>query len=223
MNRKTTIFRMAVLPAALAATLFAATPARAETDDRPGYAWGMMGPGMMMGGYGRGYGMMGPGMMDMMMGGGMMGPGMMGGGMMGPGMMMGGGYGMGMLGMLDLSDDQRATIRKIEDEQRKKNRDLYAKIEDESVKLRDLYDTDAPDANKIGAAYDKIFALQRQAIVAGIEAQNKARAVLTKEQQEQLKQWRRGGMGMGPGRGYGPGDMPRGMGPGMMGPGRMGR
>jgi len=217
MNRNTVVYRMS-MAAALAATLFATAPARAQTDDKTGYAWGMMGPGMMMGGYGSGYGMgpgmMGGGMMDMMMGGGMGGMGMMGPGMMGPGMMMGGG--MGMLGMLDLSDDQRIRIRKIEDEQRKKNRDLYARIEDESVKLRDLYDTDTPDARKIGAAYDRIFDLKRQAIVSGIEAHNKARAVLTKEQQEQLKQWRRGGMGMGPGRGYGP----RG---GMMGPGMMER
>lgn len=135
-----------------------------------------------------------------------------GGGMgMGPGMMMGGG-GMGMMGMLNLTDEQRGKIRKIEDDQRKKNRDLYGKIEDESVKLRDLYDTDAPDAKKIGAVYDRIFDLKRQAIVASIETQNKARAVLTKEQQEQLKSWRRGGMGMG-----GSGPRGGGMGPGMMG------
>ena len=80
------------------------------------------------------------------------------------------------------------------------------------MKLRDLYDTDTPDAKKIGAVYDKIFGLKRQLIVSGIEANNKARAVLTKEQQEQIKQMRRGGMGMG---GYGP--RGGGMGPGMMG------
>lgn len=141
-------------------------------------------------------GMMGGGMMDMMMGGGMM------------------AGGMGPMGMLNLTDEQRAKVRKIEDDQRKKNRDLYGKIEDESLKLRDLYDTDMLDAKKISAVYDKIFDLKRQAIVAGIEAHNKARAVLTKEQQEQLKSFRRGGMGMG---GYGP----RGTGPGMMGPGGM--
>ncbi len=217
MNRNTAVrVKWPILAMALTAALLVTTPVRAESDDKTGYAWGMMGPGMMMGGYGSGYGMgpgmMGGGMMDMMMGGGMMGGGMGGMGMMGPGMMGGG------MGMLDLSSEQRAKLRQIEDEQRKKNRDLYAKIEDESVKLRDLYDTDTPDARKIGAAYDKIFGLKRQAIVSGIEAQNKARAVLTKEQQEQLKQWRRGGMGMGSGRGgYGPGNMPRGMGPGMMG------
>ncbi|TAM45225.1 MAG: periplasmic heavy metal sensor [Gammaproteobacteria bacterium] len=209
MNRNTMIRRMPVLAAALAATLFAAAPALAQPPgvtqeemqrymQERGYGGGMgMGSGMMMGG--GGMGMMGGGMMDMMMGGGMMGGGM---------------GGMGMMGMLNLTDEQRGKIRKIEDEQRKKSRDLYGKIEDESVKLRDLYDTDTPDAKKIGAVYDRIFDLKREAIVAGIEARNKARAVLTKEQQEQLKSFRRGGMGMG---GYGQ----RGMGPGMMGPGGM--
>ncbi len=199
MERKNVKHRMQVLAMACAVALWgvvAVAPGSAEADDYSGA--GMMGPGMM-----------GGGMMDMMMGGGMMGGGM------GPGMMMGGG-GMGMMGMLNLTDEQRGKIRKIEDEQRKKSRDLYGKIEDESVKLRDLYDTDTPDARKIGAVYDKIFDLKREAIVASIEAQNKARAVLTKEQQEQLKSFRRGGMGMG---GYGQ----RGMGPGMMGPGMMGR
>jgi len=226
MNRNTMIRRMPVLAAALAATLFAAAPALAQPPgvtqeemqrymQERGYGGYGMGPGMMMGGGGMGMmgpgmmggGMMGGGMMDMMMGGGMMGGGM------GHGMMMGGG-GMSMMGMLNLTDEQRGKIRKIEDEQRKKSRDLYGKIEDESVKLRDLYDTDTPDAKKIGAVYDRVFDLKREAIVAGIEARNKARAVLTKEQQEQLKSFRRGGMGMG---GYGQ----RGIGPGMMGPGGM--
>ena len=175
----------------------------------------------MMGGM-MGGGMMGPGMMRGGDGTGMLGGGLMGGGMGGVGVghgMMGDGGLMGPMAMLDLSDEQRAKIRRIEDEQRKKNRDLYAKIEDESVKLRDLYGADTLDAKKIGAVYDKIFDLKREVIVAGIEAHNKARAVLTKEQQDQLKSFRRGGMGMG---GYGPGTPQRGMpGPGMTGPGGM--
>src|SRR3989344_526714 len=213
MKHNLAIRRMSSLGAAVATVLMLAAPATAQPPGMSqeemqrmiqerqvaGGGYGM-GSGMMMGG--GGMGMMGGGMMDMMMGGGM-------GGVC-SGMMMGGG--MGMMGMFNLSDEQRAKVRKLEDEQRKKNRDLYGKIEDESVKLRDLYDTDTPDARKIGAAYDKIFDLKRQAIVSAVEAQNKARAVLTKEQQEQLKAWRRGGMGMG---GYGP--RGGGMGPGMMG------
>lgn len=129
-----------------------------------------MGPGMMMGGDG----MMGGGMMDMM-----------------------GKDGMAPFSRLNLSDEQRATLRKIEDEQRKKTWGLTGKIMDESAKLRELYGADVPDANKIGAIYDRIFDLKREIIVTGIEARNKARAALTKEQQEQFKQQRRGGMGPG--------------------------
>lgn len=169
MKRNIVMCRMSLLATAVAAALLFATPATAQ------------GPGMSQ-----------EEMQKMMQ------ERQAAGGGMGSGMMMGGG-GMGPMGMLNLSDEQRAKVRKIEDEQRKKNRDFYGKIEDESVKLRDLYDTDTPDAKKIGAVYDKIFDLKRQAIVSGIEANNKARAVLTKEQREQLKQMRRGGMGMGGG------------------------
>ncbi len=203
MDRKRVKCRMSVLATACVVALWgalAATPAEAQGQTDGYGGMGMMGPGMMMGG-----GMMGGGMM----GGGMMGGGMMG---MGPGMM---GGGMGPMGMLNLTDDQRTKINKIFDDSRKKHRETYGKIEDESVKLRDLYDADTPDAKKIGAVYDKIFDLKREAIVGTIDAHNKARAVLTKEQQEQLRQWRRGGMGMG---GYGPRG---GSGPGMMGPGGM--
>jgi Spy/CpxP family protein refolding chaperone len=172
--------------------------------------YGPMGGGGMMGGPG----MMGPGMggmMGMMMGGGM-GPGMMG---MGPGMMGGGMMGMGPFAMLNLSDEQRAKINKIQDELHKKNWDTQGKIMEENTKLRDLYDVDTPDPKKIGAVYERIYALKRQTIEASVEAHNKMRAVLTKEQQDQLKQMRRGGPGMG-----GPGMMrgPRGMGPGMTNP-----
>ncbi|MEK7816259.1 MAG: periplasmic heavy metal sensor [Pseudomonadota bacterium] len=216
MNRNTVIVRKtSILALALGAALLAVTPAMADRGSGPsqdemqrmmpgrGYGAGMD-SGMMGGGGGM---MGGMGMMDMMMGGGMGGMGMMGGGMMG----------MGPLAMLDLSDEQRAKVRKIEDEQRKKSWDLMGKMMDESAKLRELYDADALDAKKIGVVYDKIFDLKRQAIVAGIESSNRARTVLTKEQQEQLKQWRRGGMGMGGGtmgsgqRGYVPGNMPRDM------------
>jgi Spy/CpxP family protein refolding chaperone len=157
-------------------------------------------------------GMMGGGMMDMMMGGGPGGGiGMMGGGMMG---------GMGPVWMLDLTDEQRGKIEKIHDDVRRKNWDTWGKIMDEQSKLRDLYLGETVDARKVGAAYAGIAKLQQQVIESGVEAHNRVQAVLTKEQKEQLRQWRRGGMGgrgmMGPGGrdGYGPGGM--GMGPGMM-------
>jgi Spy/CpxP family protein refolding chaperone len=129
--------------------------------------------------------------------------------------------GMGMMGlhgiyMLDLTDEQRGKINAVQDALRKQHWEIMGKMMDQHNALRDLYDADTLDAKAIGAAYDKIFDLKRQLITAGIEAHNKARAALTKEQLAQLKTWRRGGP-MGPGAGYGPGNMPRGMGSGMMG------
>lgn len=203
-----------------------------------GYGSGAgMGPGMMgMGGMG-GMGMMGGGMMDMMMGGGGMGGmGMMGGGMMGGPGMMGGGYGMGPgmmggdtgmmgmgpVGMLNLSDDQRDKIEKIYDDERKKHWDVAGKMMEEQNRLRDLYQTDEPDPKKVGAVYGNIAKLRQQMVETHIQARNQIQALLTKEQREQLRQWRRGGWGPG----YGPRNMPGpggGMGPGMMGPGMMGR
>ena len=169
----------------------------------PGYGYGYgMGPGMM-----GGYGMMhGPGMMG---GYGMMhGPGMMGGeGMMyGPGM-----TGMGPVWMLNLTDEQRAKIGKLQGELRKKQWATMGQIMDEREKLFELYSADSPDAKKVGAVYGKIFDLRRQMIEATIDTQNRMQALLTKEQRAQLDQWRHG-WGPGPG---GPGMM----GPGMMGPG----
>ena|SRR3989344_3714942 len=180
-----------------------------------GYGMGPGGMGMMGGGPG-GMGMMGGGGM---MGGMGMGPGGMGMGMMGMG---GAGMGMGPVGMLDLTDEQRGKIEKIQDDTRRKNWDTYGKIMDEQSRLRDLYAGETVDAKKVGAAYAGIAKLQQQLIEAHVEAHNRVQAVLTKEQREQLRQWSRGGMGgrgmMGPGgRGYGPGNRPSGgMGPGMM-------
>lgn len=191
-----------ILPV-IAAGLLAGAPAAltaqpdmgAMMDDSPGAFPGPM--GMMAGhGYGRGQHMMGGGM--------------------GHGMM---GAGMGAFGMLDLSDEQRAKINKIFDAERKQHWTVGGKMLDERIKLRDLLYADEPDPKKVGAVYGEISKLRQQMIEAHVQAANQARAVLTAEQRDQLKQWRRGrmgqGMGMGPpggGRGpMGPGNMPDGM------------
>ncbi len=127
---------------------------------------------------------------------------------MGPGMM----GGMGPLHMLDLSDEQWAKIRTIQAGVRKQHWQAMGKIMDESSVLQELFAVDKPDSKKIGAVYDKIFALRRQMIESGIEAHNQIEAVLTKEQHEQLEQMHRG-------RGDG---MPGMMGPGMHHRGMMG-
>ena len=171
-----------------------------------------------MGAYGHGYGMMG---------GYGMGPGMMNGsyGMMGSGMMGGyGGYGhgyMGMMGtgmpgMLNLTDEQRTKIEKIHLEERKQHLAVMGKMLDMQSKMRELYAADEPDPKKVGAVYGEMAKLQQQMLETHVQASNQMRALLTKEQREQFKQWHRGGWGsrgsMGNGRGMpGPGNMPGGM------------
>jgi len=183
-----------------------------------GTAWGQdadggygpcgMGPGMMWGGGYGGYGM-GPGMM----GGYGPGRGMMGGyggyGM-GPGMMMG----HGAFNGLDLTDEQRTKIDKILDAERQQHWGVMGKMMDEQNKLRDLYAADEPDPKKIGAMYGEIAKLRQQMIETHVQASNQAQQILTKEQREQLRQWRRGGWGWGS---RGPASGKPGMGPGMMG------
>ncbi len=189
-------------------SLFAlAAPGVAQTGPKDSYGPGM-GPGMMGRGWGPGpsgecpgFGMMGGPGMGMMGGGmgGMMGPGMggmgmMGGGMMGPGM----GMGMHPLEMLDLTDDQRAKLVKIQDETRKRHWDLMGKLFDEQARLRDVYATERPDPKQVGQVYGNIAKLQQQMAEIATDAHNRMFDLLTKEQRDQLQQWRRGGM-MGPG------------------------
>lgn len=180
----------------------------------PGYGMGMMGGGMGPGyGMGSGMGMMG-GMMNMMGGGcpmmgGGMGPGMgmMGGGMggygpgagmmMGPGMMggMGAGYGMGPgmgggmgpMAMPNLSEAQTAQLKKIQTESMKKQRALMLQMWEAQANLGDLVNAEKRDPAAIGKAYDKLADVQRQALEARIDAENKAAAVFTKEQMMQMR------------------------------------
>jgi Spy/CpxP family protein refolding chaperone len=160
----------------------------------------MMGGGcpMMGGGMGPGMGMMGGGMGPMaMMGGGMGGYGPGAGMMMGPGMMggMGSGYGMGPgmgggmgpMAMLNLSEAQTAQLKKVQTESMKKQRALMLQMWEAQANLGDLVNAEKRDPAAIGKAYDKLADVQRQALEAHIDAENKAAAVLTKEQKAQMR------------------------------------
>lgn len=172
------------------------TPALADdVDDAPpyGHGYGWMEPGMM-GGYGHGYGMMGRQGM---------GPGMMGGYGGGHGMM--GGDGMGPYAMLNLSDDQRSKINKIHDAERKQHWAIMGKMMDKQNAQRDLLAQSEPDPKKVGAVYAEIAKLRQQMLETHVQANNDMQKVLTKEQREQMQQWRRGMWGGQGGAG------PRGM------------
>ena len=149
-----------------------------------------MGPGMM-GGYG-GNGQ-GPGMMG---GYGGYGPGaeMMGGyggyGM-GPGMVYG--YGANAAGALNLTDDQREKITKIQEALSTKHWELMGKMQEQQFKFRELLASGKADDAAIGKAYKNIEGLRQQMWASGADAQKQMDAVLTKEQRDQLQRgWGRG-------------------------------
>jgi Spy/CpxP family protein refolding chaperone len=100
----------------------------------------------------------------------------------GPGMM-----GMGPMAMLDLSDAQTAQLQKIQAESMKAQRPLMRQIWDEKKQLWGLMNAEKPDPAAIGKAYGRLADLQRQALEAHIDAKNKMAAVLTKEQQAQMR------------------------------------
>lgn len=168
----------------------------------PAYGPGMMGdygpggygPGMMGGwGGGRGYG---PGMMGAWGGGrGDYGPGMMGGYGRGYGHgMVRGMMGLGPLYNLDLNDQQLTKINQIQDEVRRKNWSVLGKLQDERAHMRDLFLADKRDPAAIGKQAMKIAELRRQLLEAQVDAHNRIEALLSKEQKEQLRSFRRGWM-----------------------------
>jgi len=144
----------------------------------------------MMGGWGGGNGAMhGYGMGPGAMGGYGMGPGMMdgyGSHHMGPGMIGGpGGYGLGAIHRLDLSDAQRVQLRGIEDDLRRKNWDLMGQMQDEMAKLRDGWSATKTDRAAVLAANKRMFELRQQMLENRLDAQDKAKALLTPQQIEQ--------------------------------------
>jgi len=182
----------------LAATLLALGMAVGTATDA--YAQGPGGPGKGPGygpgaGYGPGQGY-GPGMM----GGGGYGPGAgYGPGQgYGPGMMGGyggapgsGGYGPrggGMLAALNLTDEQREKVLKIQEENRSKNWDLMGKMRSEQFKLRQMAYGEKLDPGAIADQQKKVDELRRQMLKSRIESRNQIAAILTKEQQQQFRQ-----------------------------------
>jgi len=183
---KSTILRKTLVAAALAGAAALGTAAFAQ-----GYGYGPgygMGPGMM-GGYGPGYGM-GAGMMGgygpgygmghgMMHGLGGYGPGYG----MGPGMMWG--YGPGYA--LNLTDEQRGKIEKIQEDTGRKQWDLMAKMQEERALLNELFYSDKRDDAAIGKSYKKVSELRRQMFDNSLAARKQIDGVLTKEQRDQLR------------------------------------
>ena len=154
---------------AAVAVLAAAIGSSAVAQPRPGYGPGPVygyGPGMMGGnspgdGYGRG---------------------MMGG--YGPGWGHGGGAG---LASLNLTDEQREKIAKIQEDNRSKNWNTMGQMRGEMFKLRQMYFGDKLDSNAISEQQRKVDELRRQMLKAQIETRNQVAAILTPEQRQQFR------------------------------------
>ena len=104
---------------------------------------------------------------------------------MGPGEMYG--YGTGYAGhmALDLTDEQRSKIDKIQEELRGKQWDLTGKIRDESASR-----VDAPDDATADKIDDRIGQLRQQMMSNATAARKQMDAVLTEEQRHQLRRGR---------------------------------
>jgi Spy/CpxP family protein refolding chaperone len=99
-----------------------------------------------------------------------------------------GGYGPGgPLAALNLSDDQREKIAKIQEESRSKNWGTMGQMRSEMFKLRQMYQGDKLDPNAVTAQQAKVDELRRQMLKSRVEARNQIDALLTKEQRQQFR------------------------------------
>jgi Spy/CpxP family protein refolding chaperone len=119
----------------------------------------------------------------------------------GYGMGMGyGGYGMGGhagLSALNLTKDQQDKVTKLTDDLKHNNWTNQGLINDESAKLRDLYEADKRDPDAIDKEYQKIFDIKRQMIRDYLTTHNSIQEILTPEQQAKMKEMRGAMHGMG--------------------------
>ena len=118
-----------------------------------------------------------------------MGPGRKG---MGMGRHGGGGIMRG-LARLDLTEEQKAEVRRIMDARRPTFEALHARIEADARALRETADGSSPDPAAVGAAYLRVQA-DREALRAEKRAaMDQVRTILTPEQREKLDSMREKG------------------------------
>jgi Spy/CpxP family protein refolding chaperone len=95
----------------------------------------------------------------------------------------------GGLAALNLTDQQREKVLKIQEENRRKNWDLMGQLRSEQFKLRQMAYGEKLDANAIADQQKRVDDLRRQMLKSHIEARNQIAGVLTKEQQQQFRQF----------------------------------
>ena len=97
---------------------------------------------------------------------------------------------MHLLGALALSKEQQSKINKLSDELKHNNWATLGLINDETAKLRDLYEADKRDPAAIGKEYQKVFDLKRQMIETYLNTQNSIEEILTPDQLAKMKEAR---------------------------------
>lgn len=110
----------------------------------------------------------------------------------GMGHRMGGGIMRG-LAQLDLTENQKAEVRRIMDARRPTFEALQARIQEDAQALRETADGSSPDPAAVGAAYLRVQA-DREALRAEKRAaMDQVRTILTPEQREKLDSMREKG------------------------------
>lgn len=89
---------------------------------------------------------------------------------------------MHMLVSLALSEEQQAKVNRLSDELKHNNWATQGLLNDETAKLRDLYQAAKRDPAAIGKEYQKVFDLKRQMIETYLDVQNRIEEILTPEQ-----------------------------------------
>lgn len=97
---------------------------------------------------------------------------------------------MRVLGALALNEEQQAKITKLADELKHNNWATQGLINDESSKLRELYQADKLDPAAIGKEYQKVFDFKRKMIETYLDTQNRIEEILTPEQRAHMKEAR---------------------------------
>ncbi len=88
-----------------------------------------------------------------------------------------GGYGAGAgLSALNLTDEQREKIAKIQEENRSKNWNTMGQVRGEMFKLRQMYFGDKLDSNAISEQQRKVDELRRQMLKSQVETRNQVAA-----------------------------------------------
>lgn len=115
----------------------------------------------------------------------------------GPGLGRGGGRGPMMLGGLDLSDDQKATVKALFDSERDANQDGVRVLHDARQALHDAIFANAVDGGAIASLTATVAAAEKAQLERHVQTQQALAGILTPEQRAKLADRR----GRGPGRG----------------------